>query len=438
MKKLRFLLLLVLALVCLWATASAATIPGQQTIVSVTDHSGYVTSLTDDDPATAWSQSGYGGADLTINLYGNTVGEIWIRSGYAYSQNWYSHYDRPDTVKVTVYYQANRYTESYDEYRYRLTDAFRPNTVSASWVNGYQRLLLPKQYTGVTRIELTIENAITGFGRTGATISDISVAAGSHATATPKAYATATPKPYTVYVTPTPGPWTEEDDWHDDDYVEYITPIPEDDDDDDDYVEYITPPPTATPVITIVTARPTEPLVELITPPAPTREPIQYPSVGGVVTTLTKRVATRSGPGTRFDEPGSFFSAGDEVKVFSKVYDDYNNVYWYQIEFQYKNEWYRAYTSESYLNINRNLIPDEPDIYDPLDSQRALKKTYVSFGPGNNYKQYTLSVVHPGSRLDIYAIEDGWALVEYTDYGSPLDPQPQRRGWVPLDVVYEN
>ena len=414
MKKLCFLLL-ALALVCLCAAASAATIPGQQTIISVTDGSGYVTSLTDDDPTTAWTRSGYSGADLTLQLYGNTVGELWIRSGYAYTQNWYSHYDRPDTVKVTIYYQANRYTESYDVYRYRLTDAYRPSTVNANWLSGYQRLLLPKQYTGVTRIELTIESTILGAGRTGATISDIAVAAGNHATATPKSYATATPKPYTVYVTPTPAPWTEEDDW-------YTDPT-----DYDDYVDYITPKPTATPYVAVIT--PT---------PAPTKTPVQYPSVGGIVTTLAKRVATRSGPGTRFDEPGSFFSAGDEVKVFSKVYDDYNNVYWYQIEFQYKGEWYRAYTSETYLNINRNLVPDEPAIYDPLDSQRALKKTYVSFGPGEIYKQFTLSVIHPGSRLDIYAIEDGWALVEYVDYGSNQDPQPYRRGWVPLDVVYEN
>ena len=414
MKKLCFLLL-ALALVCLCAAASAATIPGQQTIISVTDGSGYVTSLTDDDPTTAWTRSGYSGADLTLQLYGNTVGEIWIRSGYAYTQNWYSHYDRPDTVKVTIYYQANRYTESYDVYRYRLTDAYRPSTVNANWISGYQRLLLPKQYTGVTRIELTIESTILGAGRTGATISDIAVAAGNHATATPKSYATATPKPYTVYVTPTPAPWTEEDDW-------YTDPT-----DYDDYVDHITPKPTATPYVAVIT--PT---------PAPTKTPVQYPSVGGIVTTLAKRVATRSGPGTRFDEPGSFFSAGDEVKVFSKVYDDYNNVYWYQIEFQYKGEWYRAYTSETYLNINHNLVPDEPAIYDPLDSQRALKKTYVSFGPGEIYKQFTQSVIHPGNRLDIYAIEDGWALVEYVDYGSNQDPQPYRRGWVPLDVVYEN
>ena len=200
MTKLRFLPLLVLALLLGLCTAALAAIPGQQTIAYVTDANGYVTSLTDNEATTAWTKqsSGYG-ADLTIYPQYGTVGEVWIRSGYAYTQNWYTHYDRPDQVKVTIYYQANRYTESYDSYRYRLTDAFRPNTVSDSWNNGYQRLLLPKQYTGVTRIELTIESVITGYGRTGATISDVTIAAGSHATAAPKAYATATPRIPVVY-----------------------------------------------------------------------------------------------------------------------------------------------------------------------------------------------------------------------------------------------
>ena len=422
MKKLRFLPLLVLAILCcLCAAAFASSIPGRQPIAYVTDASGYVTSLTDDDATTAWTKSGHSGVDLTIYPQGSTVGEIWIRSGYAYTQNWYNHYDRPATVKVTIYYQANHYSESYDTYRYSLTDAFRPNVVTASWNNGYQRLLLPKRYTSVTRIELTVESAYNGYGSTGATISDIAIAAGSHATATPRAYSTATPRPYVVYVTPTPGPESEEDD-----QVTYITPIPDGNGhNDDDYVEFITPRPTNTPPVTLITPS-----------PSPTRAPVNYPSAGGFVVRLNKRVATRSGPGTRFDEPGSFFSAGDEVKVFSKVFDSYNNVYWYQIEFQYKNEWYRAYTSESYLDVDPSLVPNEPDINDPLDTQKALKKTYVRFGPGESYKTFTASVIHPGNICDIYAIEDGWAQIEYTDYGSNKDPQPKRRGWVPLDVLY--
>ena len=51
MKKRYLLPLLLLALLCICATASAATIPGQQTIVSITDASGEVEALTDDSSA---------------------------------------------------------------------------------------------------------------------------------------------------------------------------------------------------------------------------------------------------------------------------------------------------------------------------------------------------------------------------------------------------
>ena len=420
MKKLCFLPLILLLLVCLGATAFAANLPGQQTIIAVMDGNGYVTNLTDDDATTSWTQSSHGAPDLTLSLYSASVGEIWIRSGYAYTQNWYNHYDRPDVVKVTVYYQANRYTESYDMYRYRLMDEFRPNTVSANWNSGYQRLLLPKQYQGVTKIELTIESAITGFGKTGATISDIIVTGGSHATATPKAYATATPKPYVVYVTPTPGPETDDDD------VVFITPVP-DEDDDDSLVELITPAPrpTATPEIVVIT-------------PTPAADPIEYPSLGGIIATLSSRAATRSGPSNRFDEPGSFFSEGAEVKVISKSWDNYNDLWWLQIEFQYRGEWYRAYTTENRVNVNLSLVPEEPTIGDPIDSGVIQQQCKASFGPGKVYRVFGTSVLHEGNKVDIYAIENGWVQIEYTDYGSNEDPQPRRRGWVPINCVYGN
>ncbi len=451
MKKLRLIPLLALLLCCLCVTAMAAGISGQQSISAVQDINGYVTDLTDDDASTAWIRQEGLGADLTLSFYNARVGEIWIRNGYAYTQNWYSHYDRPSLIKVTVYYYANQVTETYETFRYRLTDACRPSSISQDWNSGYQRLLLPKQYRNVTRIELTIEEVITGTGRTGAAISDIIVASGNHVTATPKTYATATPKPYVVYITPTPGPQTEEDDYWGD-YVEYITPVPDDDDadfivpddDKDSDVDFIVPGgsssnPTRTPNITIITPapKPTEPLVELITP-KPTAEPIEYPSLGGVIGALTKRAATRSGPGTGFDEPGSFFQAGQEVKVISKVWDERNNLYWFQIEFEFKGEWYRVYTTDSRVDVDESKVPDEPALNDPLDSCRILRKLKARFGPGEEYAEFSPSVLHVDNRVDVYAIEDGWVQIEYTDYGSAEDPQPKRRGWVPIDAVYNN
>ncbi len=432
MTKLRLLPLLIMALVCLCGTALAANIPGQQSISYIEDAAGEVTALTDDETSTAWTKEAGYGVDLTIHLYSGTVGEIWVRNGHAYTQNWYNHYDRVDTLLVTVYYQANRYTESYDSYRYRLTDAYRPSSYANGWNSGYQQLLLPKKYTGVTKIELTVESTFNGSAGTGATISDIIVASGSHATATPKSYATATPKPYVVYVTATPGPPQAEGD---NPYVEYITPIPadEEDEEDADYVEWITPRPTE-PLVQLITPRPTAtPYLEPLITPVP--KPVDYPSTVGEIGYANKRLATRSGPGTMYDEPGSFLSAGSEVKVTSKSWDDNNELWWYQFEFENKGEWYRLYTTNSRIDvINPDSIPEEPPRGEPLDTKYSLYDADIYYGPGKEYARVRNVTMAEGKRCDVYVIEDGWALVDYYDYGRDVN----RRGWIPVDCLYGN
>ena len=437
MKKTRLipvLVLLVMALLCVTASAASlysSGITGQTPIASVTDRSGTVTALTDGSTTTVWTKTGTGySADLTINLYSATVGEIWIRNGHCYSQNYYNHYDRPDVVSVTLYYPANRYTTTSVTYRYRMSDAFRPSTVSSSWNNGYQRLLLPKTYAGVTRIELTIESSITGYGRTGATISDIIVAQGSHATATPKAYATATPRPYVQYVTPTPTP-----------YVQWITPTPT-----RGMVTLITPTPTRgvvslitptpTRYVSLITPTPTQPAVELITPPAATTPPAslptaEYPSEG-VEAKLLKAAATRSGPNNDYDEPGSFFKKGVAVNVVSKAWDPGNELWWFQLEFNYRGEWMRAYTPENRVDLDPDLVPTENDQGDPRE---VLYDQRVYFGPGEEYKMYKTSMLYKESRAVIYGYEekDGvlWAQIHYHDYAIDED----RRGWVPAECL---
>ncbi|MDD6050132.1 MAG: hypothetical protein PUC00_02495 [Clostridiales bacterium] len=429
MKKLRFLPLLLLVLLSLCATALAASIPGQQVITGITDANGTVTTLTDDDTATAWTQSTQGDVDLTIHMYRGTVGEIWIRNGYAYTQNWYNNYDRPGKVKVTVYYAVNQFTTSYDTYRYTLSDAYRPNTRSTGWNSGYQRLLLPKQYLGVEKIEITIEGVINGFSRTGATISDIVVAAGNHATATPRSYGTATPRPYVVYVTPTPGPTqvpTSVPAPTDEPIVYPITPIPD-------------PTPTNTPLVYPVTPVP-EPTEAPTAIPEPTAtptavpEPVGYPSRGGVIGYSNQRIPTRSGPSTYYDEPGSFYSAGHEVKVISKSWDSENDLWWYQLEFKIDGEWYRLYTTGYRIDVDESAIPAEPPVGDPLDTRQALVQHDIYYGPGEEYARLNHYSLYEGTTCDIYAIEDDWAMVDYYNYAMDV----KSRGWVPVNVLYPN
>lgn len=406
MKKTLLLALLVLLLTCLCTGALAASGPANPVYISsITDSTGNaVTTLTDGSTATTWTKnaSGYG-ADLTINLYNATVGEIWVRNGHCYSQNYYNHYDRPDVIAVTVWYSANYYTSTSVTYRYRMSDAFRPNASSSAWYNGYQRILLPEQLSGVTRIELTIESATQGYGRTGATITDVIVASGAHATATPYTRVTATPRPYVQYITPSPTP-----------YVQYVTPTPTRN------VIIITPPPT------------TPPLVEMITPtPTATLPADGYPSEG-VVARLTKTAATRSGPSNDYDEPGSFFSSGTEINVISKAWDPENELWWFQIEFNYRGEWMRAYTPENRIDLDPDLVLTEND---EGDAREVLYDQRVYFGPGEHFRMYKVSMLYKESRAVIYGFEevDGvlWAQIHYHDYAINED----RRGWVPAECL---
>ena len=423
MKKTRLLPLLVLLMVCLCAGALAASGPANPAYIgSITDAYGNpVTTLNDGSTATTWTQNGTGyGADLTINLYSATVDEIWVRNGHCYSQNYYNHYDRPDVIAVTIWYNANRYTQTSATYRYRMSDSFRPNASSSSWYNGYQRILLPEQFSGVTRIELTIESSIQGYGRTGATITDVIVASGAHATPTPYTRVTATPKPYVQYITPSPTP-----------YVQVITPTPT------ARVEYVTPTPTRQ--VILITPPPTEPpLVEIITPVPQTTAPGEqfegkYPSMG-VEAALLKTAATRSGPSNDYDEPGSFFSKGDKINVVSKAWDPENELWWFQIEFNYRGEWMRAYTPENRVDLDPNLVPTEND---DGDAREVLYDQRVYFGPGETYRMYKVSMLYKESRAVIYGYEevDGvlWAQIHYHDYAIDED----RRGWVPAECLSE-
>ena len=120
-------------------------------------------------------------------------------------------------------------------------------------------------------------------------------------------------------------------------------------------VEWITPVPTGT------TAAPT--VTKDVDPtPTPTAEPV-FPSKG-VAAALVKRAATRSGPSNRFDEPGSFYNAGDIVNVISKAWDSENDIWWYQIEFNTSNGWMRAYTPANRVDVSSDSIPTETNLND--------------------------------------------------------------------------
>ena len=366
-------------------------------ILSATEHSGetdVTADLLDGNAATAWIRTSAAAPDLSLALNSASVGELWIRSGYCSNQNYYNSYDRPATIAVTIWYAYGRQSATY---RYTLADAFLPTTSSADWSNGYQRLLLPEEYTGVTQIDLTIETVYAGNANAGVAISDIALAADVHATATPRTHTTATPKPYVAYVTPRPS----------------ASPT--------STVEWITPKPSTSP------AEPTAvPTVTKSVDPTPTAEPV-FPS-RGVAAALKKTAATRSGPGNRFDEPGSFYKAGDIVNVISKAWDSENSIWWYQIEFNTSDGWMRAYTPANRVDVSSDSIPTETNL---ADTRTVVTSGAVYFGPSTTYRKYGWSWIYEGDTAIICQIEGDWAQVEYYSYAKNVT----RRGWVKLDTL---
>lgn len=140
----------------------AGSVPGALPPVGVSSQTSAfaLSSVTDDLAATWWQRSttvSPAGADLQLTPAEPTLAAIWLRSGNCSSQSSYQSYAHPAVMRVTIHY-AQGGSAYQAEYRYALTDAYRPDAQELMWQSGYQCLALPAVYEGVTRVDLTVES----------------------------------------------------------------------------------------------------------------------------------------------------------------------------------------------------------------------------------------------------------------------------------------
>ncbi|MBR4360387.1 MAG: hypothetical protein IKP32_07195 [Clostridia bacterium] len=153
----------------------------------------------------------------------------------------------------------------------------------------------------------------------------------------------------------------------------------------------------------------------------------QYSYVTG---RLNRKLATRTGPSTKYDEPGSFLTAGASVIVHSRSYDSMNEIWWLQVEFTANGEKYWAYTGLKRVDgINLYSILEEKQIGECYISQ----STSCYYGPSYSYKQIRRSIP-AGVSCKIYGYVYGsgpndsdFIQVEFYDYNI----NQLRRAWVP-------
>lgn len=122
---------------------------------------------------------------------------------------------------------------------------------------------------------------------------------------------------------------------------------------------------------------------------------------------LKQRIATRTGPGTNYTEPGSFLGQGDTVTVHTKVWDSRNQIWWVQVEFSYGGNRWRAYTGSWRMNVDLSRVPQERS----LGTIRVTQDADVFAGPGWSYAMWN-DTVYGGTTGTLLEVENGYAHIE--------------------------
>ena len=137
---------------------------------------------------------------------------------------------------------------------------------------------------------------------------------------------------------------------------------------------------------------------------------------------LNQRIATRTGPGTNYTEPGSFLKAGDYVTVVSKKWDKTNEIWWVQVDFTSGGRRYRAYTGSWRMNVDISRVPEEMALRDC----EVQYNTAAYAGPGSHYA--SMGTVYAGTQATLYQVSNGYAQIEFYDFSARLT----KRVW--LDI----
>ena len=147
--------------------------------------------------------------------------------------------------------------------------------------------------------------------------------------------------------------------------------------------------------------------------------------------TLNQKMATRTGPSTKYDEPGTFFNGkwqGQRVRVISKVN---TGVWWLQVEFSYNGQLMRAYTGLKRVNgVDLNSVPTESVI----GTCRLSSSATGYYGPGTQYRKMSYSVP-ANTTCDVIMTENNWLLVEFPYYKKNYQ---KSRAWIPASLAGGN
>ena len=147
----------------------------------------------------------------------------------------------------------------------------------------------------------------------------------------------------------------------------------------------------------------------------------------GIQARLKMRLSTRSGPSTRYDEPGTFFDQNwqsTSVEVLGKAWDASNEIWWVLVDFQSGGERYRVWTGLKRVNISLDSVT-----LISAAGNGTVEATDTRRGPGTQYAKGP--AITEWKSVSIYGRENGWIEVEYQSGSGRL-----YRCWVPESKVH--
>ena len=144
---------------------------------------------------------------------------------------------------------------------------------------------------------------------------------------------------------------------------------------------------------------------------------------------LKDRIASRTGPSTAYDEPGTFFEKNWQskyVNVYSKAVG--NDVWWLQVEINEGGRKYRVYTGLKRVDVNINSVPEETCQGTGYVNTTGSVVGY--YGPGRDYQPITRQIPR-GVQVTIWAYENDFLLIDFYDSNLGM----QRRAWIEANLV---
>ena len=157
------------------------------------------------------------------------------------------------------------------------------------------------------------------------------------------------------------------------------------------------------------------------TPPTPVA---LSPAWTAYEATLNQRMATRTGPGTKFTEDHGTQSKDTQIVVYAQ--ETGGSTTWALVEYRRKDgKLVRTYTGTKRIDADFSAIPYTTR--EPL-AATVTKTVTAYYGPGKAYKDVK-QPVEAGTSVKVYGSEMGYALIEYAVEGAWM------RAWVPMEVL---